>query len=77
MEKDSSIILSSHFQNFLGTQIANGRYNNMSDAVAAGLRLLEQQEARLDALRRALIDGEESGTSDYSLQALIAELDAE
>lgn len=77
MEKDSSLVLSSHFQSFLGTQIASGRYNSVSDAISAGLRLLEEQETKLDAVRRALIDGEKSGTSNYSLQALIDELDAE
>ena len=34
-----------------------------SDVVGADLRLLEEQEAKLDALRMALIEGEKSGAS--------------
>jgi antitoxin ParD1/3/4 len=36
---------------------------------------LEERETKLSLLRRALIEGEESGTSDYSLEGLLSELD--
>ena len=36
-------------------------YNNVSEVVRAGLRRLEEDEARLAAVRAALIVGEESG----------------
>jgi antitoxin ParD1/3/4 len=39
--------------------------------------LLEEHETRVDALRKALQAGEDSGLADYSLQGLIEELDAE
>ncbi|MDE2389524.1 MAG: type II toxin-antitoxin system ParD family antitoxin, partial [Betaproteobacteria bacterium] len=42
-----------------------------------GLRLLEERETKLEALRRALIEAEESGTSDYSLQSILDELESE
>jgi len=45
--------------------------------VRAGLRLLEEHETKLKALRQALREGEESGVADYSLNGLIEELDAE
>lgn len=35
-----------------------GRYASASDAVRAGLRLLEQEEIKLDVLRRTLATGE-------------------
>jgi len=38
---------------------------------------LEAQETRLSLLRRALIEGEESGTADYSLNSLLSEIDGE
>ena len=41
------------------------------------LRLLEERETRLQALRQALEEGENSGRADYSLAGLIDELDRE
>jgi antitoxin ParD1/3/4 len=50
-----------------------GRQGNASDVVRAGLRLLEEQEAKLAALRAALIEGENSGPSTpFNFDALIA-----
>lgn len=63
MSKNTSISLGDHFVRFVDEQVANGRYNSASDVVRAGLRLLEEQEAQLTALRAALIEGEESGTA--------------
>lgn len=62
MNKNTSFSLGEHFVTFIEDQVAQGRYNSASDVVRAGLRLLEEQEAKLAALRAALVDGEESGT---------------
>ena len=48
-------------QHFIQTSIAGGRYNNASEVIRAALRRLEEDEARLAAIRAALIEGEESG----------------
>jgi len=61
MSKNTSITLGEHFENFIGTQISEGRFGNVSEVVRAGLRLLEDEEAKLRALRSALREGEESG----------------
>jgi len=63
MSKNTSFSLGDHFSAFIETQVAQGRYASASDVVRAGLRLMEEQEAKLDALRAALIAGEESGCS--------------
>jgi antitoxin ParD1/3/4 len=63
MSKNTSISLGEHFVDFVDEQITKGRYNSASDVVRAGLRLLEEQEAHLAALREALIEGEMSGAS--------------
>lgn len=61
MARNTSISLGDHFANFIDTQVESGRYGSASDVVRAGLRLLEEHEARVKGLRDALIAGEESG----------------
>lgn len=65
MPKNTSVSLGDHFAEFIEAQVAAGRYGSASDVVRAGLRLLEDQETKLAALRAALIDGEESGPSTH------------
>ncbi|MER0203430.1 MULTISPECIES: type II toxin-antitoxin system ParD family antitoxin [Nitrosomonas] len=77
VQKNTSVTLGEHFEKFLAHQIESGRYGSASEAIRAGLRLLEEREAKLEALRRALIEGEKSGTSDYSLQGILDELESE
>ncbi len=77
MQKNTSVTLGSHFEQFINQQVEKGRYGSASETVRAGLRLLEAEEMKLEALRQALIEGEESGKAVYSLQGLIKELDAE
>lgn len=77
IQKNTSVTLGEHFEKFLAQQIESGRYSSASEAIRAGLRLLEEREAKLEALRHALIEGEQSGTSDYSLQNILDELERE
>lgn len=77
MQKNTSVTLGAHFEQFVMQQIAKGRYGSASEAIRAGLRLLEEHETRLETLRQALKEGEGSGRSDYSLDGLIEELDSE
>lgn len=64
MPKNTSISLSDHLSGFVDRQLAEGRYGSASEVVRAGLRLLEEHEARLEALRAALLHGEQSGPSE-------------
>ncbi|OEU69977.1 MAG: antitoxin [Desulfuromonadales bacterium C00003093] len=77
MPKNTSVTLGPHFENFVRRQVAAGHYGSVSEAVRAGLRLLEEKEAKLSLLRKALEEGENSGIAEYSLEGLIEELDAE
>lgn len=73
MQKNTSISLGEHFVSFIETQVAQGRYNSTSDVVRAALRLLEEREEKLAALRAALIVGEESGEpTPFDFNAFLA-----
>jgi antitoxin ParD1/3/4 len=63
MAKNTSIIIGDHFGEFIERQVSEGRYGSASDVVRAGLRLLEEREMKIEALRAALIEGEQSGVS--------------
>ena len=75
MAKNTSISLGVHFEAFISDQIATGRYGSASEVVRAALRAFEDVEFKREKLRAALIEGEKSGFTDYSYEALIAELD--
>jgi len=77
MQKNTSVTLGTHYEKFISQQVVHGRFGSASETIRAGLRLLEERETKLSLLRRALIEGEESGTADYSLNSLNAELDIE
>jgi antitoxin ParD1/3/4 len=73
MSKNTSFSLGDHFSHFVESQVEQGRYSSASDVVRAGLRLLEEQEAALTALRAALVEGEHSGPSTpFDFEAFIA-----
>ena len=63
MTKNTSITLGDHLDKFIGGQIGTGRYGSASEVVRAGLRLLEERETKMQALRAALIEGEQSGVA--------------
>ena len=59
MARNTSVILGKHFDSFVSEKIEQGRYESTSEAVRAGLRLLEENETKLDNLRLALAKGEQ------------------
>jgi len=67
MNKNTSFSIGEHFAGFIEAQVRAGRYTSASDVVRAGLRLLEEHEAKLAALRSALIEGELSGDTDQTV----------
>ena len=73
MNKETNLNLGEHFLSFIEAQIAQGRYGSATDVVQAALRLLEEREIKLAALRAALIEGETSGqATPFDFEAFIA-----
>ena len=63
--KNTSIALGERFEAFTDKQVQSGRYGSVS----------EEHETKAEALRLPLIEGENSGKADYSLDKLTKELD--
>jgi antitoxin ParD1/3/4 len=65
----TSVALGNHFEEFVKKQLDSGRFNNVSEIVRAGLRLLEDEEKlreiRHTELKAAIqegIDSEDAGS---------------
>lgn len=73
MAQNTSISLDDHFASFLEQEVASGRYRSHSEVIRAGLRLLEDQETQMAALRSALSAGEDSGGAEpFDVDAFVA-----
>lgn len=55
--KNTSISLGNYFDQFVQTQVSAGRYKNVSEVIRAGLRLLENEESKVIALKIAIKQG--------------------
>ncbi len=65
MSKNTSISLGSYFDEFVQNRLNSGRYKNKSEVIRAGLRILEEEENKRDALRNEIQEGIDSGI-DYN-----------
>lgn len=75
MAKNTSVSVDDHFADFIERQVQAGRYQSSSDVVRAGLRLLEEHELKIERLRTALIEGEDSGeATPFDLGAFLDEM---
>ena len=63
----TSVALGHHFETFIRDQVTSGRYNNVSEVVRAGLRLLEDAERKeailINALQADIVTGKTSGVA--------------
>ena len=61
MNKSTSITLGNYFEKFVQSSVNQGRFKNVSEVIRAGLRLLEEEESKVIALRNAIQEGIDSG----------------
>lgn len=64
MARNTSVSLGDHFGGFIDAKVKEGRYGSASDVIRAGLRLLEEEEAKLERLRALIAEGEASGIAE-------------
>lgn len=62
--KNTSISLGNYYDEFVQTQVSAGRYKNVIEVIRAGLRLLENEEHKTLALKKAIQEGIESGIAN-------------
>ncbi len=63
MTKTQTLSLGQYWNHFIEEELKIGRYSSASEVVRNALRLLEEKETntKLEMLRSALMEGEESG----------------
>ena len=77
MSRNTSISIGTYFDNFIQNRISAGRFKNASEVIRAGLRLLEEEETRIIALREAIQEGIESGIAyDFNPESHLERLKA-
>lgn len=76
--KNTSFALTEHFATMADRLVARGRYGSTSEVIRAGLRLIEDREAKLTALQDAIDDGLASGVSGpFDFDQFLADRHAE
>ena len=64
MNRNTSISLGLYFEKFVRGRITTGRYNNVSEVIRAALRLLEEEENKITALKESIQEGIDSGIAN-------------
>lgn len=65
MNKPVQITVSDQAASFLSRELESGRFDTVDDVVEAGLRMLEEEQMKIERLRELLIEGENSGPARY------------
>ena len=78
MSKNTSVALGDYLHRFVEQKVREGRFGNASEVVRAGLRLLEERETKIAALRAAVQEGLDSGPAQsFDVEELLKEVERE
>ena len=73
MSRVTSVMLDERMDDFIDEQVSHGHYASASAVIDAGLKLLRDQ-AEIEAIRAAIIEGEESGEPEpFDFDAFLSE----
>lgn len=61
MGRNTSVSLGDYFEDFVDSKVSEGRFKNASEVIRTGLRLLEQEENKIQMLKNAIEEGISSG----------------
>jgi antitoxin ParD1/3/4 len=76
--KNTSISLGSYFDEFVNSQVSIGRYKNADEVIRAALRLLEDEQSKIKALKEAIQKGLDSpSVENFDFEANLKNLKAE
>lgn len=80
MGKDmaTNVHLTPQLEEFARSLVATGRYNNVSEVMRDGLRLLQEREERRHSFMKMIADAETEAEQEgtYTVEEVVAELDA-
>lgn len=75
MGRNTSVSLGQYYEEFIAQKLASGSFKNASEVIRAGLRLLEEREQKIELLRKALDEGQQSGIlTDFNPEEFLQEL---
>ncbi len=77
MNKRTTVSLDTPHSEFVEQQVEEGNFGSADEVVRAGLELLEARQTRVEHLRAAIIEGEESGEPQpFDFDAFLARMHA-
>ncbi len=77
MNKPVQVTVSDQAASFLSRELESGRFDTVDEVVEAGLRMLEDEQLKIERLRELLIESENSGPGEpFDREALMASVRA-
>jgi antitoxin ParD1/3/4 len=77
MNKPVQVTVSDQAASFVSRELESGRFDTVDEVIEAGLRMLEEEQMKIERLRELLIESENSGPAEpFDREALMASVRA-